>query len=399
MENFSYFNPVKLISGIGAFDHVAEEILPYGNRVLLVYGQKHIRETGVYDRIMEQFKKAGITTCELPGVRPNPKVDLIRQGIEICKHEAIDFILGIGGGSVCDSVKAIGMGAKVDYDIWEMFENYHHMMHGEKGEDRFVPKEMLPIGVVMTKAGTGSEFDYTSVVSNPETQEKLMVINKVMYPKFSVHDPTLLATLPRPELAFGTADIMTHILEQYFTLSKDTENLDRYKEAGLKTVIDAGQRVMRDPEDLAAQSYLEHVAAWACSDFSMSGAAGGWAAHMIEHEITAITDLNHGNGMAIVFPTWMEYVLDVTPEKFAQYGERVWGIERKGRGDREVGRDAIQQTVAFWTSLGIPLKLNQVHIGGDILPRMASQAVRFGPLFSLKNLQDGDVLNILQMAQ
>lgn len=399
MENFSYYNPVKLLSGAGQFDHVAEEILPYGKRVLLVYGQKHIQETGIYDRIIDQFKKAGITHCDLAGVRPNPKMDLIRKGVELCRQEQIDFILGIGGGSVSDSVKAIGMGAKVDYDVWEMFENFHRQMHGQPGEARLVPQAMLPIGVVMTKAGTGSEFDYTSVVTNPETHEKLMVINKVMYPKFAVHDPTLVTTLSRRELAFGIADIMTHLMEQYFTLSTETDILDRYKEAGLRTVIEAGERVMRNPEDLAAHAYLLYVAAWACSDFSMSGAQGGWAGHMIEHEISAATDLNHGNGMAIIYPSWMQYILEDEPEKFAQYGERVLGIEARGRKAGEVGQEAIQRTRDFWTSLGIGLKWSEVNVAPAILATAAKQAVRFGPLFSLQWLKENDVLTILQMAQ
>jgi alcohol dehydrogenase len=225
-----------------------------------------------------------------------------------------------------------------------------------------------------------------------------MVINKVMYPKFAVHDPSLMVTMPHRELAFGTADIMTHLMEQYFTLSKDTDILDRYKEAGLKTVIEAGKRVLQDPTDQAAHANLLYVSAWACSDLSMCGAMGGWAAHMIEHEISAATDLNHGNGMAIIYPVWMQYLLDAAPQKFAQYGERVWGLQSKGRSPAEVGQEAIQRTVDFWTSLGISLKWDAVNVDSSVLPRAASQAVRFGALFSLRWLQDSDVLNILQMA-
>jgi alcohol dehydrogenase YqhD (iron-dependent ADH family) len=398
MESYIYSNPVKLLSGEGQLDSLAGEIQPYGKRVLFVYGRNHIKEYRVYDRIAQSLQDADIGWIELGGVQPNPRAALVRKGIEICKSEGIDFVLGVGGGSTSDSVKAIGMGACVDYDIWDAYEDFHHLMHGAEGEYPHVPTGMLPIGVVMTKPGTGSEFDYTSVLSNRSTLEKLMVINKVMYPKFAIHDPALASTLPAQEISYGVADIMTHLFEQYFTLSQDTDILDRYKEAGLRTVIESGQRALKDPGDRAAQSYLLYVAAWACSDQSMCGAMGGWAAHMIEHEISAITDLNHGHGMAIVYIAWLKYVAHAIPHKLAQYGESVWGIERKGRSEADMATEAIERTAEFWSSLGIPLNLREAGIDTSIIQVAAKQAVRFGPLFSVVELGEQDVLKILEMA-
>jgi alcohol dehydrogenase len=398
MENFSYYNPVKLLYGTGQLDRVGAEIVPYGKRVLLHYGQGHIKQTDVYKRIIKSLRQAGLEWVELSGVHPNPRLDLVRQGIELCRQEKVEFILAVGGGSVSDSAKAIAMGINMDYDVWTAYEDFHHQMHGGKVRDfPHIPKGVLPFGVVMTKPGTGSEFDYTSVLSNHDTHEKLMVISKTLYAKFAIHEPELIYTLPRQESAYGTADIMTHIMEQYFTRSVDTDILDRYKEAGLKTVIEAGPRVLENPSNYAAHSYLLYVAAWACSDQSMSGALGGWAGHMIEHEITAITDLNHGHGMAIVYIPWMRYVVEEIPAKFAQYGERVWGIERRGRSDLDVGREAIERTAEFWSSLGITLTWEEADVAPDILPTAAKQAVRFGSLFSVKELHESDVLNILNM--
>jgi len=400
MENFVYSNPVKLLYGQGQLDNVAQEILPYGKRILLVYGQKHIKEDGTYERISQLLREAGIKWYELGGAQPNPRVELVRKGIEICRNENIDFVLGVGGGSASDTAKAIGIGVKVNYDIWDAYEDFHAIMHGASANEHpHVPTETLPTGVVITKAGTGSEFDYTSVLGNQATHEKLMVINKVVYPRFAIHDPTLTYTLPRKEIAYGIADIMTHLFEQYFTLSKDTDILDRYKEAGLKTVIESGTRALAQPQDYAAQSHLLYIAAWACSDQSMCGAAGGWAAHMIEHEISAAVDLNHGLGMAIVYIAWMKYVIEVIPEKFAQYGERVWGIERRGRTALEAGREAIEKTAEFWSSLGIPLTLGKAGVDTSIIPKAAKQAVRFGPLFSIKQLAEDDIVKILEMAR
>ena len=399
MENFSYYNPVKLVYGGGQIDHVGEEIVPYGKRILLHYGQGHIKQTGVYDRILKSLSQAGLEWVELPGVHPNPRLELVHQGIELCRQKNIDFILAVGGGSVSDSAKAIGMGVNMNYDVWTVYEDFHHRMHGGKVRDfPHIPTGMLPIGVVMTKAGTGSEFDYTSVLTNTDTHEKLMVISKALYAKFAIHDPELTYTLPHQEIAYGTADIMTHIMEQYFTRSTDTDILDRYKEAGLKTVVEMGQRVIQNPRDYAAQSQLLYIAAWACSDQTMCGALGGWAGHMIEHEITALTDLNHGHGMAIIYIPWMKYVVGEIPAKFAQYGERVWGIERRGRSDMDVANEAIQRTADFWSSLGITLTWKDTPVTPPILPTAARQAVRFGSLFSVKELHENDVLNILNMA-
>lgn len=399
MENFSYYNPVKLLYGTGQVDHVGEEIAPYGKRVLLHYGQGHIKQSGVYDRIAKSLNQAGLEWVELPGVHPNPRLALVRQGIELCRQKNIDFILAIGGGSVSDSAKAIAMGVKMNYDVWPVYEDFNHRLHGGKVRDfPHIPTGVLPFGVVMTKPGTGSEFDYTSVLTNTDTHEKLMVISKALYAKFAIHDPELTYTLPRQEIAYGTADIMTHIMEQYFTRSTDTEILDRYKEGGLKTVVEMGQRVINNPSDYAAQSQLLYIAAWACSDQTMSGALGGWAGHLIEHEITALTDLNHGHGMAIIYIPWMKYVVGEMPAKFAQYGERVWGIQRQGRSDLDVANEAIQRTADFWSSLGITLTWKETPGVQPILPTAARQAVRFGSLFSIKELHESDVLNILNMA-
>jgi alcohol dehydrogenase YqhD (iron-dependent ADH family) len=395
MEDFVYSNPVKMIFGKNKLDTLAQEILPYGKRILFVYGQKHLKETGVYDKIAGLLRDAGIEWVDLEGVKSNPKLDLVEKGIQLCRQEKLDFVLGVGGGSVSDTAKAIAMGTKVDYPIWQAYEDFHNLMHGNKVESPHVPTEALPLGVVITKAATGSEFDYTTVLSNPATKEKLMIINKVMYPKFAILDPMLTYTLPREQIAFGTADIMTHYLEQYFSMSKGTEVLDRTKESGIKTVIEAGTRVYRNPQDYEAQSNLLYCAAWACSDQSMTGIAGGWDSHMIEHEITAITDLNHGWGMAIIYPGWMRYVLETIPHKFDLYADKVWGIEPR-RGDIEVGLEAIERTTQYWRSLGIPLTLREAGVDPAILPQAAKQAVRFGPIGLIKPLDEQDVLNILQ---
>jgi alcohol dehydrogenase YqhD (iron-dependent ADH family) len=396
MENYEYSNPVKLLYGKDQLEKIADEILPFGRRVLLVYGQKHLKSSGVYDKIVKLLNEKGLDVYDLEGVKPNPRVSLVRKGVEICKNRDIDFILAAGGGSCSDTAKAIGIGARIDYDVWQTYEDFHNIMHQNDGDFSHVPNETIPVGVIMTKPGTGSDFDYTSVLSNRETKEKLMVINKVLYPVFSVHDPTLAYTLPKEERKFGVADIMTHYMEQYFTITKNTLVLDRIKEAGLRTVIESGKTVLDNPEDYTAQSDLLYCAAWACSDQSMTGAFGAWASHQIEHEITAITDLNHGNGMAIVYIGWMKYILPSLPEKFARFAQKVWKIPGDSKSDIELGLEGIEKTASFWESLGITLSLSKAGVDLSIIPQVAKQAVRFGPLGLIKQLKEQDVINILE---
>jgi alcohol dehydrogenase YqhD (iron-dependent ADH family) len=395
MDNFVYSNPVKYIFGKGQISTLGAEIVPYGKRILFVYGKRHIKSSGLYDKITEQFRQTDIDYVELGGVQPNPRLSLVREGIDICRNSKIDFILGVGGGSVVDTAKAVSMGAKADYDIWSAYEDFHNIMHGNKGDFPHVPGEAIPMGGVMTKPGTGSGFDYTSVLSNHSTLEKLMVINKVMYSKFSIIDPEFGYSLPWQEQAFGIADIMTHVMEQYFTPTEDTAILDQYKEANLRAVIAAGRLLQQEQENYAAQSELFYVASWACSDQSMSGTLGGWDSHMIEHELSGLTDINHGHGMAIVYHGWMNYMLPLLPAKFARFAEKVWGIEREGRSDLALGREGINKTAAFWRSLGITLTLGEANIGDETIRLAAKRAVRFGPLGVIKSLQEEDVLEIL----
>ena len=396
MDNFTYSNSVKHIFGRGQLAQVGTEAAQYGRKVLLVYGREHLRRTGTYDQLVGCLKAAGMEIVELGGVHPNPRVELVREGIRLCREHGVEVLLGAGGGSVCDTTKAIAFGALLDGDVWEAYETFHQQMHGSSVAKPVVPQRCMPFGIVMTKPGTGSDFDYTSVLSNRHTQEKLMVINKTMYPRFSIIDPELAFGLPREEAMYGVADIMSHIMEQYLTGTPDVEIMDQYKEADLRVAIEAGRRCLANPRDYAAWAYLFYIASWACSDQSMTGTQGGWAAHMIEHELSAATDLNHGHGMAIVYAGWMPCALPSLPGKFARFAEKVWDIPRAGLSDLELGRLAIEKTVAYWRDLGITISLKSVDIGDDVIERAAKQAVRFGSLGSVRPLDQRDVEAILR---
>lgn len=396
METINYFNPVNYILGKGTLELAGKQTRRFGKRVLFVYGREHLVKTGAYNIIIESLKKENLGIIELSGVQPNPRVSLVRKGIEICRKEKIDFILGAGGGSVSDTTKAIAVGAGLDADIWEAYETFHCQMHGRQPENPVVPTTCLPFGVIMTKPGTGSDFDSTSVLSNWEQREKLMLINDLLFAKFVIIDPATAFTLPAEQTAFGVADMMTHIMEQYFTKGDNLDIQTRYKEANLINAIQAGMRIMESPNDFDARAQLFYIASWACSAQSMAGAAGGWDAHMIEHELTALTDLNHGHGMAMVYYGWMKYVLESIPNKFARFSENVWGVKRDGKSDYEMGAMAIEKTKKYWQELGISLTLSSVNIEGDAITTAAKQAVRFGNLGIVKELGEGDVKAILE---
>ncbi len=398
MENFVFYVPTKLLFGKGQLEKLPVELAPYGKRILLVYGKKHIKETGVYERVCGLLKKAGVTWFELEGVHSNPRMDLVYKGIEICREERIDFILAVGGGSVSDTAKAVAAGAKSDFDIWDAFADF---LKRVPDSEKKIPVDALPIGVITTKAGTGSEFDLTSVVTKWEDDaphEKLLHMNPVFYPRFTICDPTLTYTLPPDQTAYGIVDMMTHYFEQYFTGSKNTEYLDRMKEGVLKTVITCGPHALEKPDDYIPRADLMYAAMWSCSAQNIVGVVPEWTSHFIEHEITALTDLNHGLGMAVIFPAWMRYVIDAHPARFARYASEVWDIPRNGRNDFDLGMEGIEKTVEFWSLLGVPKTWTEAGVTPDLLPVAAKRALRFGTMGSFKQLKEEDVLNILQSA-
>ncbi len=394
MDNFTYQNPVRMVFGRGQLNTLAEQIKPYGDRVLLTYGQGHLKRNGVYERVTGLLRKAGIGWEELPGVHSNPRVELVRQGIEICRENRLGFVLGVGGGSTSDTAKAIAAGCLLHGDVWQAYLDFHTRIPVEQKTS--VPGEALPVGVVMTKAGTGSDFDLTSVMSNWETHEKLMIIYPCLFPKFAICDPELHVSLSADQTAYGTADMMTHIFEQYFSHTPHSPAQDWIKEGILRTMIEAGPRALADPEDVDTRADLLYCASWACSQLVQQGVVNDWGSHLIEHELSAITDVNHGLGMAVVYPGWMRYVVSEGPGKFAQYAERVWGITREGRDDTEVALEGIDRTQEFWKSLGIPTTLREAGVDPQVIPQAAKQAVRFGPISAYRPLHESDVRTILE---
>ncbi|QFT90383.1 NADH-dependent butanol dehydrogenase A [Bacillus sp. THAF10] len=384
MENFTFYNPTKLIFGKGQVATLSEEVAQYGKNILLVYGGGSIKRNGLYDEVMEQLHKADATVTELSGVEPNPRLSTVRKGIELCVNHDIDFILAVGGGSVIDCTKAIAAGAKYDGDVWDIVLRKH------------IATEALPFGTVLTLAATGSEMNAGSVITNWETNEKYGWGSPVTFPQFSILDPVNTFSVPRDHTVYGMVDMMSHVLEQYFHNSSNTPLQDRMCEGVLTTVMDAAPRLLEDMENYELRETVLFNGTIALNGMLQMGYRGDWATHGIEHAVSAIYDIPHAGGLAILFPHWMEHVLDTNVARFKQLAVRVFGVQDNGSSDREVALEGIRRLREFWSSLGAPERLADYDIDDKNIDKMAEHVMSRGNVGNFKSLSYDDVVSILK---
>ncbi len=384
MQEFIFRNPTKLIFGKGQLERLKEEVPRYGKKVLLVYGGGSIKQNGLYDEVMKILGNIGAEVIELPGVEPNPRVSTVRKGVDICKREGVEFLLAVGGGSVIDCTKAIAAGAKFDGDPWE-----------------FITKKApvtgaLPFGVVLTLAATGSEMNSGSVITNWETKEKYGWGSPFTFPQFSILDPTYTMTVPKDHTVYGIVDMMSHVFEQYFHHTPNTPLQDRMCEAVLKTVIETAPKLINDLENYELRETIMYSGTIALNGFLQMGVRGDWATHNIEHAVSAVYDIPHAGGLAILFPNWMKHVLDENVSRFAQLAVRVFDVDPAGKSERDVALEGIERLREFWSSLGAPSRLADYGIGEENLELMADKAMAFGEFGRFKTLNRDDVLAILR---
>jgi len=385
MNAFELYNPTKLVFGADKVRQLGELVEPYGKRILLVYGGGSIKKTELYDDVLSQLSGIGATVSELSGIEPNPRLATINKGIAICREERIEFVLAVGGGSVLDAAKAIAAGAKYDGDVWDFTIR------------KAVIRDALPIGTVLTLAATGSEMNGNAVISNWETKQKRGLGSKLVYPRFSILDPKLTYSVPPNQTVNGIVDILSHVFEQYFTLTTDIPLQERFAESIMLTVIENGEKALADGTDYDARANLLLSGTYALNGTLPNGVTTDWATHGIEHEVSAIYDIPHGAGLAIIFPNWMKYVYKERIGKFVQYAVRVWQVDPAGRSDEEIALAGIEATREYFTRIGAPATLGQLGIGDEDLERMAEEATRFGPIGTFKSLSQDDVLNILKL--
>lgn len=382
MNRFSFYNPTRLYFGKGTLDKLKGELAQRGKNILLVYGGGSIKRNGVYDGITAVFRELGVTAHELSGVEPNPRLSTVRKGVELCKRERIDFILAAGGGSVIDCVKAIAAGACYDGDAWDLITF------------KAPVKAALPFGTVLTLAATGSEMNTSSVITNWETQEKLGWGSPFVYPQFSILDPEFTYSVPRDQTIYGMVDIMSHVFESYFNHTANTPVQDGFCETLLRTVIETAPKLLEQLDRFEHRETILYCGTMALNGMVSMGLTGDWATHNIEHAVSAVHDIPHGGGLAILFPSWMEHVLDEGPAKFRRFAVNVFGIDPAGKSDREIGLEGIQALRAFWTSIGAPARLADYGIDDSTVETMADKAMAGGPFGNFKKLDREDVLAI-----
>jgi len=387
MLDFTFHNATKIIFGRDTEKQVGQEISRYGKRVLLHYGGGSIKKTGLYDRVVESLKESGVEIFELGGVMPNPRLSLVREGIELCRKNNVDAILAVGGGSVIDSAKAIGIGVPYGGDVWDFYSK------GKKVE------EMLPLGVVLTIPAAGSESSGGSVITNEDGWYKRATNSVAMRAKFAIMNPELTFTLPAYQTAVGAVDIMSHVMERYFTNVKNVDFTDRLCEATLRTMIRNTPIAIKEPENYDARAEIMWAGTIAHNDLLSTGRIGDWATHGMEHELSAIYDIAHGGGLAIMWAPWMTYVYKHDVERFAQFAYRVWDVEPDFRNQEKVALEGIKRMKEFFASLGIPVTLTGAGIPEDKFDEMARKATEEGPLGQFVKLDKDDVKKIYELAK
>lgn len=387
MENFIFHNPTKIIFGKNTETQVGVETKAYADRVLLHYGGGSIKRSGLYDRVVVALKEAGVDFVELSGVQPNPRLNLVRKGIELCRQHQIQFILAVGGGSVIDSAKAIAAGVPYAGDVWDFFVGKRPI------------QEALPVGVVLTIPASGSETSAVSVVTNDEGALKRDVSSELLRPQFAILNPELTFTLPAYQTACGVADIMAHVMERYFTKVKDADLTDRLSEATLRTVIKYAPQALQNPADYQARAQIMWTGTIAHNALLGTGRVGDWASHLIAHEISGLYDVPHGAGLAVVFPAWMKYVYQEDVDVFIRFAVRVWDIDQDFAEPERTALAGIERLKDFFRSLGLPVTLEALKVGPDRLTEMAAKCTPNGPIGNFKKLDKADVGAIFELAR
>ena len=384
LGNFTYCNPTKLYFGKDAMRGLDEELPKYGKSVLLVYGGGSIKKNGIYDSVVQMRKKHGKTVAEDGGVMPNPTTDKLAEGCERARRAEPDLILAVGGGSVCDYAKALSVSVYCGDDPWEKFYR-----RWEEPDGR-----IIPVGCVLTMVGTGSEMNGGSVITNPAQNMKIgHVFGEEVFPKFSVLDPEYTFSVPRYQMVAGFFDIMSHILEQYFSGTDDNTS-DYVMEGLLRSLIYSARIAVKDPTDYEARSNIMWTATWALNTFVAMGKDTDWEVHMLGHAVSAHTDATHGMTLAAVSPAYYRLILPYGLAKFRRYAVNVWGVDPAGKTDEQVALEGLAAMEAWMRSLGLVMRLSELGVTRDMLEGIADSTLINETGY--KVLTRADVLAILE---
>jgi alcohol dehydrogenase YqhD (iron-dependent ADH family) len=385
MLNFNYYNPTKLVFGKDTIKTIGGHVKSFGvKKVLFLYGKNSIFKNGVYDTVVASLKENSIEYVEVSGVKPNPVLSKVHEAIQVVRENNLDGIVAVGGGSVVDSAKAIAAGAFYEGDVWDVFEGKAQVT------------KALPIFPVLTISATGSEMNNGGVITNEAEGKKWGFGSPLLFPKVSILDPTVQATLPTIQTVNGAVDGLSHVFEAYFGGTSNTDMEDELSEGIIRTIMKHTKVLINDPSNYDSRSELAWSATLALNGINGVGRRGDWSSHGIEHGVSVFNDIAHGSGLAIVMPAWMKYVHSYWPEKFARFGENIFGITEGSI--EEKGLKAIEALSAFYKEIGAPITLKEVGVTRKDLDFIADTVAKQGPLGSIKSLDRDDVYKILEIA-
>ncbi|NBI83876.1 iron-containing alcohol dehydrogenase [Clostridiaceae bacterium] len=390
MNNFVFCTPTKVIFGKGIEPTIGEHLRSFGaEKVLLHYGGGSAKRSGLLDQVTASLESAGLPYVELGGVAPNPKLSLIRKGIALCREEGVNFLLAVGGGSVIDSAKAIGVGLANGCDPWDFIES------------KTAPAKCAPVGVVLTLSAAGSEMSNSDVITNDENQLKRGITSEAVRPVVAFLNPENTYTVSKFQTGCGIVDTMMHTLERYFTGDSDCDLTDRLAEGLLIAVRDAGRAAIANPEDYNARATLMWASSLSHNDVTGCGKNRKFPVHKIEHDISGVHDnVAHGAGLAVLFPAWAEYVLQYDVMKFAQLAARVWGVEMNFDHPEVTAREGIRAMRAYFREIGMPTTMGELGISPDGYEEIVEKTTLGGTVLkSYLPLGREEILEIYRLAE
>ena len=383
--NFTYCNPTKLYFGEDALQGLRTELPRYGGNVLLIYGGGSIRKNGIYDEVLALLREAGKTVTELPGVMPNPTVDKLYEGVRLARESRAELLLAVGGGSVCDYAKALSVSVNCREDPWEKYY--------VRFEEPDCPT--LPVGCVLTMAGTGSEMNAGAVITNPGTKQKIghVFADERIMPRFAVLNPRYTMTLPRYQMVAGIYDIFNHICEQYFS-GEDDSTSDYLSEGLMRSVIHSGRLANRNPQDYEARSNLMWAATWALNTLLSRGKSTDWMVHMLGQAVGGYTNATHGMTLAAVSLPYYRHILPYGVEKFRRFAVHVWGIDPAGKTDAQTAQEGLQAMESWMRELGLVMNTSDLGVTPGMLPGIADATIVMGGGY--RRLERDEILEILK---
>ena len=388
MKNFTWWNPTIVIFGAGTIPQIADQLAAVNVKsVLLVYGGKAIFKNGVYTQVTEALTKKGIEFPELGGVKPNPTIDKVREGVARVKAAMVDAVVPIGGGSVFDTAKSIAAGAFYDGDVWDLFE-------GKASE----LKRALPIFGVLTASATASEVNNIAVVSNPQKSSKTSFVSPFVFPRVSIIDPTVQISLPEEQTVSGGIDVMIHVMERIFDGAPDVELMDEVGYALIRSMMKIIPELREDPGNYAARAQYAWAASLGHNGFLSCGRGerGDFSSHKLGHSLSLLFNTTHGASLSVMMPAWARYLYRDYPTPFARLADAVFGV---GAGSEEdMALECIERLESFFRSLGAPTTLRELGIGEADIERLAQNAAQFAPFGVLKSLYADDIVEIYKLA-